>query len=671
MKPITGKFFNFKLATTLVLSYLLISSFIAVLLSLLLFSVISRTMKDDLNRRLLDIAVLTAGQIDGDAHGKLLSPEDVQTEAYQRIRAQLISVHSTIPGVSYAYTLRQMPDGQIGFIVDDDEESQISPVGTIYSEPGPLIASKISTLNEAAVETEPYTDEWGTWLTGYAPIRASDGTVTGVLAIDMSYNNILEEQKRLAWICLGILAIGLPSAWIFGMFFARTIARPLEKVTSVAQLLVDHDLAALKGGINRIAHGDLQIGEIQIQATAIENTRQDEIGQLSSAFNRMLGYIKETEQEFEHMVASLRLLIGEVSGNTAQVNQASVQLTSLAGENRAVTNQILDSIQQTLAGLGKQAQIIQQSSTAMGQLKHAIVQVSTNAGEQAASIQGAAEMSEQIAGVVARIMNSTEVCVQSSLHAAEAAEQGSSTVSKTVKSMHIIKNKVDESANHVRKMGEYSDKIGEMVEVIEEIASQTNLLSLNAAIEAARAGEAGKGFAIVADEVRKLAEKSAQSAHEITLMVNDFRDTLGTAVNSMDAVTKDVMNGVNVVDQSGTSLAEILTSSEALKTETGNILRSTQEASQSIQVLSGTMYRVNELVRGNQQSNTEMAASSQQVTSAIESIVDVSQGNDIAIRRIANAVAQMNQRSEILSSSAQHLSTLAQNLQFAVEHFKT
>lgn len=662
-------FKRMKLSTNLTLSYAALGFLIAITFSASLYLIISQKMRTDLDRRLLDLVTVTAAQVDGDAHATLQTPADMQTPAYEKIHTQLAAIHKIIPGVSYAYTMRPTPDGQVLFIVDDAEED-ISDIGTPYDDPGPTLKSKIATLTEPVIESDPYTDKWGTWLSGYAPIRAGDGTITGVLGVDMAYSAILDEQKKIAWICLAIFAGILPFAWVFGLVMSRFIVRPLTRLTTTAQEIADCDLAALSSALNAVARGDLHQENLSMTSRIVEDDRRDAIGDLSRAFNRMIGHLQETEQEFLRMTGNLRALVGEVTENINRVNQASTQMNGIASENGSATGKITHSITQISGSFGEQEKIIRQTSSSMDQLRQAIEEVASGAHNQAKSISQTAQMSSQITTAITQIAASIETSAQTSLQTAAAAEAGAGSVGAVVAGMKTIKAKVDQSARQVRKMGEHSEQISQIVEAIEDIASQTNLLALNAAIEAARAGASGKGFAVVADEVRKLAEKSAASAKEIARLVKDIRQTVGEAVESMEAGAKEVDQGVVLVEQSGQSLNRILDSARTAKDETAHMAETARKAEVSVQALSGTMNSVAAVVESNRAATEQMAAASAQVTGAIQSIVSVSQDNSSAVHQVAGQAEQMKRHSEELSASASTLADMALVLQQAAAPFK-
>jgi methyl-accepting chemotaxis protein len=136
---------------------------------------------------------------------------------------------------------------------------------------------------------------------------------------------------------------------------------------------------------------------------------------------------------------------------------------------------------------------------------------------------------------------------------------------------------VEKSSEFVRDLGNQSEKIGEIINVINDIADQTNLLALNAAIEAARAGEAGRGFAVVADEVKKLAERTAQSTQEIGTMVNSIRTGVDRAVGAMGEASQKVKAGVELSSNAGSALSEIVGSASSLQSMVQQIAAAIEE----------------------------------------------------------------------------------------------
>jgi methyl-accepting chemotaxis protein len=228
---------------------------------------------------------------------------------------------------------------------------------------------------------------------------------------------------------------------------------------------------------------------------------------------------------------------------------------------------------------------------------------------------------------VLEVANSAERASAAAVDASNTAMKGGESAKGAVEKINKIYDVISESAVIVRHLGERSSQIGEIVDVITDIADQTNLLALNAAIEAARAGDAGRGFAVVADEVRKLAEGSARAAEEIAAIICKTQDDTLTAVNSIELGSKEVAEGKCVITKTGEALEEIV----GVLTNSGDmvakITSATKELSlgmasiiSSIDKISGSAARNASSTQGTAASMEEMASSMEHVAGSAQDL---------------------------------------------------
>ncbi len=174
------------------------------------------------------------------------------------------------------------------------------------------------------------------------------------------------------------------------------------------------------------------------------------------------------------------------------------------------------------------------------------------------------------------------------------AKRGAQAVQDTIRGMDQMREQIQETAKRIKRLGESSQQIGEIVELINDIAEQTNILSLNAAIQAAMAGEAGRGFAVVADEVQRLAERSAEATKQISDLVKTIQADTNEAVASMEQATHGVVEATRLADAAGQALGEIESVSEQLSNLIVNIARDAHRQSESATDISGSMAKIQE-----------------------------------------------------------------------------
>jgi methyl-accepting chemotaxis protein len=460
-------------------------------------------------------------------------------------------------------------------------------------------------LEEALIDADEKTSKWRTLVTDEIIPLYDSGDKKG--AINLMEEKCLPYSQAAieAWVKVVEIQNGITKAKAENVessasqsAFVIIIASILAIIIAIVVALynanqISRAITSVVKRLETIANGDLRGGIIEIKS-------KDEIGRLINASNAM--------------VANLKDLMLRVSETSSQLAISSHQFTASAEQSSLSAEQVTTSVQNIAQG----AEISSQSARE--------------------SVNAINEMSE---GVQRIAQSSSEVALESQNSNKQAIE-GNALIQKAVSQMRSIETSVGTTSMLVNDLGDRSKEIGQIVEVITSIASQTNLLALNAAIEAARAGEQGRGFAVVADEVRKLAEQSKDSADQIAMLISEIQADTSVAVESMVNGTKEVEIGTSVITEAGQAFGRI---------------------QESIQLVSDKIEEVSS-------STEQMAASAQQVNATIESLAKIAQNTSESSQSVAAASEEQLASMQEVSASANALSSLSEELHKELSKFK-
>ena len=252
--------------------------------------------------------------------------------------------------------------------------------------------------------------------------------------------------------------------------------------------------------------------------------------------------------------------------------------------------------------------------------------VSASNISQAEKIASAAKMMEDVTQSMREMSeqaNSSSTMATESLHA---AAQGAQAVRDTIEGMENMREQIQDTSKRIKRLGESSQRIGDIVALIDDIAEQTNILSLNAAIQASMAGEAGRGFAVVSDEVQSLAERSTEATKKIAELVTTIQNDTNDAVLSMEKATQQVVSGTKVADSAGNALSDIESVSQRLSALVEGISKDSNEQAE-------TVIKVSEKVALVSDSSTDTSRKAQESANSIAKLLELAKDLETSVSR--------------------------------------
>jgi methyl-accepting chemotaxis protein len=525
-----------------------------------------------------------------------------------------------------------------------------------------------------------------------------------------------EQGKIIRQTLLMSVGLFLVAALIGWVLVGRWVAPVLQMVemssaitkgdlTEKLAVTTDDELGQLSGSFNEMVANlrrivdNIQETSVQVASSAGQISANAKL--ITQGAQSQAQAAEETSTSMEEMAASIQTVAGnaqslatyveetsssitEMGASIEEVAKSSSTLASTVTEASATIEEMTVSIDQMARNLENLAGTVTETSATVEQMTTSIEEVAKNAETLTGAARKTNDTVSELAAAVNDVAKIAEEADRISTKASEDARLGDVAVGTTVHGMKTIADTMENTTRVITSLGKRSQEIGKILEVIEEIADQTNLLALNAAIEAARAGEAGRGFAVVADEVRKLAERSVEATKEIGEVVRQVQEETTAAVETARAGAMETREGIMLADKAGLALrrisesverssqlmaqiasatakqsrasAQVLQTVQDMNVATANVTTAVKEQAEGSKQIRGAMENINKVMTQAAYSTREQAAGGRQVRISVENMNKFASSVNIATkeqaegsRQIISAVDNMNRMTQQVS----------------------
>ncbi|MBO4300076.1 MAG: methyl-accepting chemotaxis protein [Desulfovibrio sp.] len=400
--------------------------------------------------------------------------------------------------------------------------------------------------------------------------------------------HVLLRNVSLLALCIAVI-VGLV---IF--FTARGIARMTGGIAGIA---------------DSVAGGRLEASASEAALLESAVRRGDEFSVLSTAMSSMMGSLKKLISESEAKTEAAEQATAQAQEATARAEEAARQAENAKREGMlAAADQLEGMVNAISAAASELSAQIEQSDRGAVESSQRLGEAATAMNEMNATVQEVARNASSASAVSTETRNN--------------AEEGQKILTNAMASINQVQKVSMELKDDMGTLHEHTQNISQIMNVISDIADQTNLLALNAAIEAARAGEAGRGFAVVADEVRKLAEKTMASTNDVSSAITAIQGSAQQSVNRMEQALQNVEQATNLAQQSGEALQQIVGNVE----DTADQVRAIATASE------------------------EQSAASEEINQSITTVNEMSAQTTQAMNEAAKAISDLAQQTERLSA---------------------
>ncbi len=458
---------------------------------------------------------------------------------------------------------------------------------------------------------------------------------------------------------IAAITLGIAFSVILGIFLSQMLARNIGQISQRIQSLSDICIANVASASDKLAKGNLDI-VIETGTKPLTISSKDEIGSLARDINTIIFNIQSAASSLEIAVAEIKRTIEESNSMVKAASEGKLDVRSDSASFRGGYKELVEGLNKTLDAVitpvseGKEVLekmshgdltarmkgnyngdysdlkesinrlgismnealsevmlAVQSTASASAEISSSADQMTTGSQEQSRQTAEVAASIEEMTRTIIEGAKNTSLAADNSKAASDSAKNGSKKIQETKEGIQRIVESTNETGSKISSLTLKTDQIGQITQVIDDIADQTNLLALNAAIEAARAGEQGRGFAVVADEVRKLAERTMKATKEIGSTIKAIQTEAKEANSSMESAGKAVSSGMKLTEEVSQVLDEILKRANAVSDVIIQVAASGEEQSTAAELISRNVEGISSVTQESAQGIGQIAGAAE------------------------------------------------------------